>query len=132
MSGLKSGRFCDTSVARRTKAVALGLGASGTRGADGPCPTAPVGKHAIVHVAITSTPKMGIACQPSNTRRRRFEDSAEITPVAFPSPDSGQHTFSGALREIATHVRMRVSEVAANTVRRTYLSLSKKRGCSPN
>src|ERR1039457_395119 len=81
MFWLKSGRFGDPSGGRRTKPVALGSGTSGTMGIDGLCPTAHAGKQAIVQVAITSTPRMEIHCQPSNIKMRRSEDFNRDYPI---------------------------------------------------
>src|ERR1035437_6391845 len=75
MFWLKSGRFFgDIPGGRRTESVALGLGASGTMGVDGPCPIAHAGKQAIVQIAITSTPRMEIHCRTSNMEMCPSED----------------------------------------------------------
>ena len=119
MSELKSGRFGDTFGCRRTKPAVFRLGASRITGADGPCPTAHAGKLAIMQVAIRSSARVEIRCQPSNIKMRLSEDPTEMIPFVLPSPDSGQGNLSRSSREMVTQFRMRASRVMANTVRRT-------------
>jgi hypothetical protein len=96
----------------------------GMSGVDGPCPTAHLGRQAIMQVVITSTARMEIDCQPSNFKMRLSEGSTEVPPFGLSRPDSGQHTLCRSLREIATSFRMRVPQVMATTLRRAYPDLS--------